>query len=195
MVASHEGKLRVNAQALFDRYNRRFWQDRLPHYTVLVTDKYTGGRCDERRRVIYIHPSSPMGLSRTLLHEMAHAATNGGHGKRWQDEIRRLLWLGAPLKEELDQYSPKKAVHLAQILGEFHDAGCEADDSVTWRQVRLRLGYEWGFVDSKGLSPNKSGARILRKARREWLRGRALRKRLRKMREAFVAGGKASEGT
>ena len=33
----------------------------------------------------------------TLLHEMAHAATNGGHGVPWKREMIRLLSAGAPL--------------------------------------------------------------------------------------------------
>ena len=179
----------MNAQTLFERYNRRYWRGRLPHYTVLVTDKYTGGRCERGRKVIYINPGTPMGVPRTLLHEMAHAATKGGHGKKWQDEMRRLVRLGAPLKRELDGYTSKKAINLAQILGQFYDAGCEAGDGVTWREVRIRLGYEWGYVDSKGRAPDRTCARILQKARREWLRGRALRERHRKMREAYARAG------
>jgi hypothetical protein len=179
----------MNAQALFERYNRRYWKGRLPHYTVLVTDKYKGGRCARGRRVIYINPGTPMGVPRTLLHEMAHAATKDSHGKMWQNEIKRLIRMGAPLKGELDGYTSNKPINLAQTLGEFYDAGCEADDCVTWRDVRLRLGYEWGFVDNKGRAPDRTSARILQKGRREWLRGRALRKRLRKMREAHARAG------
>jgi hypothetical protein len=39
-----------------------------------------------------------------LLHEMAHAATNGGHRVLWQKEMRRLVHLIAPLKRELSAY-------------------------------------------------------------------------------------------
>jgi hypothetical protein len=34
-----------------------------------------------------------------LLHEMAHAASDGDHGENWQSEMARLKQLGAPVDE------------------------------------------------------------------------------------------------
>jgi hypothetical protein len=33
----------------------------------------------------------------SLIHEMAHAATDGGHGDNWQVEMARPKRLGAPV--------------------------------------------------------------------------------------------------
>src|SRR5437870_9225374 len=75
-------------QQLFERFNRRYWRGRLPHYTVIVSDKYVGARCEKRDRIIYINPSiPPRSVPQFLLHEMAHAAVKGyAHGKLWRDE-------------------------------------------------------------------------------------------------------------
>ena len=127
------------------------------------------------------------GISRLLLHEMAHAAAKGnGHGKTWSNEIRRLIRLGAPLKKELAQYTHKEVVDQFQILEQFYDTGCEAEDSITWTQVRRRLGYEYGFVDIEGRVADQYSARFLEKARREWLRGRARQMRVRKLKELLA---------
>jgi len=36
-------------------------------------------------RTIWINPSAP--LLETLIHEMCHAVTPGGHGKKWQERM------------------------------------------------------------------------------------------------------------
>jgi hypothetical protein len=43
----------MNVQALFDRYSR-YWQGRLPRYTVTLSEKYHGGYCEKRKRKIYM---------------------------------------------------------------------------------------------------------------------------------------------
>jgi hypothetical protein len=53
---------------------------------------------------------------------MAHVTGGDRHGKKFQDEIRTLISLGAPLKIELAQIS-KRSIGPAVILGEFEDAG------------------------------------------------------------------------
>jgi hypothetical protein len=35
-----------------------------------------------------------------LIHEMAHAATDGEHGSAWQAEMARLMLLGAPMSPD-----------------------------------------------------------------------------------------------
>ena len=176
----------MGVQDLFDQYNNRYWRGRLPRYKVLVTDRYTGGRCEKRQRMIYINPSTPAVVSRTLLHEMAHAAVRGnGHNKVWLNEVKRIVRLGAPLKQELAGYASKNAINREQVLGEFYDAGCEADDTFTWRQLRRSLGYEYGYVDKEGRAADKYAAQFLEQLRREWLRGRAQRRRFQKATERF----------
>ena len=135
-------------QQLFERFNRRYWRGRLPHYTVIVSDKYVGARCEKRDRIIYINPSiPPRSVPQFLLHEMAHAAVKGyAHGKLWRDEMERLIRLGAPLKGELAEYSPEAVPQtLASILPEFFDAAFLSDQ--TWREVWRHKAYGYGFTE------------------------------------------------
>jgi len=163
----------MDMQSLFDTYNQQYFGGRLPRYKVLHTDKYNGGRCERRKRTIYINPHTG-DISLILLHEMAHAAVGYGHGKVWLDEIKRLVELGAPLQEELKLCAPETAITPKQILPEFFQAGLEAPDNWTWPEVRRYLGYMYGLTDKNGRAENSRCSLFLRKARREWLRGRAL---------------------
>jgi hypothetical protein len=169
----------MNVQAMFDRYNRRYWQGRLPGYTVILSDKYNGGYCEKRERIIYINPVAAElqgGIRLLLLHEMAHAAVKaGGHGKIWMNEISRLIRLGVPLKKRLAEY--ERAVPRSQVLGEFYDAALEAGNGVTWPQVRRELGYKRSYTDKHGRAVSRYDANFLKKARREWFRGRAFKER------------------
>ena len=36
----------MDVQSLFDHFNREYWGGRLPHYTVVLTDKFIGGHCE-----------------------------------------------------------------------------------------------------------------------------------------------------
>src|SRR5262249_25375259 len=50
----------------------------------LTTD---GSFCHAEKRTIWISPSDPS--RETLIHEMCHAVTPGGHRKEWQERMRR----------------------------------------------------------------------------------------------------------
>jgi hypothetical protein len=65
---------------------------------VRAAKRVSEGWCIKRRRLIEIKRglSDAESIS-TLLHEMAHAATNHGHNKRWAMEMIRLREMGAPL--------------------------------------------------------------------------------------------------
>lgn len=158
---------------LFDRYNQRYWRGRLPRYQVTLTDRFKGCRCDRRARTIYINPSYP--APTLLLHEMAHAASNGRHGPVWQSELRRLIRLGAHLKKELAEYTDRKPITPTEILGEFYDAGV---GSVAWAQVRRSLGYAYVLVDCDGRTTDHTSARLLKKAHQEWCKGCTFRRTL-----------------
>ena len=168
-------KQTIKLQALFEHYNRRYWQGRLPRYTVRLSDKSS---CDKRKRTIYINPSSLAGVSTgsVLLHEMAHAAVKkGGHDDVWLSEIRRLIRLGASLKKELSRYEdPKHAVTEQQLLSDFFVAGSENENFVRWPQVRRQLGYTLGYTDKHGRAISRHSQDFLKKARREFLKGLAL---------------------
>ena len=176
-------------QRLFGCYNRRYWRSRLGCYTILVTVKHAGGFCDTRHRTIYINPCTPAkekDAARVLPHEMAHAAANSGHGKIWQREMRRLIRLGAPLKKELSEYLSPFRIDANAILGEFEDAGSEADRIFDWRQARLSIGYKNGLVDKQGHATSRYSSRVLQKARRAWLKGRRQRVSKIKLRSGMI---------
>lgn len=86
-------------QAAFDELNALYFGGRLSHYRVEVGPLPHGssGRIDRPRRRIRLAPGDEMRA--TLLHEMAHAATNGHHGPRFKAEVERLRQLGAPVAE------------------------------------------------------------------------------------------------
>ena len=104
---------------------------------------------------------------------MVHAAVGMGHGKAFLDEVRRLVELGASLQEELKRYAPENEISLKELLAEFFEAGLNAPDGVTWSEVRRSEGYKWGLTDKRGCATSRRWSSFLRRARREWSRGRA----------------------
>jgi hypothetical protein len=87
---------------LFQEFNQRYFGGRLPAYRIRVVDciSWLGaeGQCLKKRKLIQVQRAVPEGrVASLLLHEMAHAATNGGHGMPWKREMIRLREAGAPL--------------------------------------------------------------------------------------------------
>jgi hypothetical protein len=89
-------------RALFQQFNAQYFNGRLPAYALRAVEQSTwlgeSGTCFRKRRLIKVSRTLPdeEAIS-TLLHEMAHAATNGGHGMPWEREMIRLREAGAPL--------------------------------------------------------------------------------------------------
>jgi hypothetical protein len=158
-------------QQLFQFYNQHYFNGRLARYKVVFSDRFAGGRCDGKTLTIFLYPQSPTPIRRLLLHEMAHVTGGAGHGKKFQDEIRRLISFGAPLKIELKQLS-KRHIGSAAIVGDFEDAGQEG---IAWRIASQKIGYENQLVDNHGVAANKPSARLLRKGYYAWRRGAAFR--------------------
>ena len=124
-------------QQLFRKYNRLYWCSDLPKYSVIFTKDFNGARCEKSRRTIFINADiheSDKQLRADLLHEMAHAATNIGHGKLWKAEMDRIRNLGAPVSE-LD-FQP--GIGRKEILADFSDA---AEQGLTWSQARSLIGF------------------------------------------------------
>jgi len=110
-------------QEMFQAFNVQYFAGQLPDYKILVvydvwfweTQVFgislpsrrplyeASGFIDFEGRVILIRflPHLTCGISMvgTLLHEMAHAASDGDHGENWQSEMARLKQLGAPVDE------------------------------------------------------------------------------------------------
>ncbi len=160
-----------NLQNLFAEYNQLYFGGRLPPYKALLTNDHS--RCERRKRRIYVNPENE-DVSVIILHEMVHAAVGPGHEKAFLDELARLVELGAPLQEELKRYAPEKVITPNQLLGEFFEAGLYAPPDWTWSEVRRHEGYRWGITDKHGGAKSRRWSRFLRRARREWYRGRAL---------------------
>ena len=87
---------------LFHEFNERYFEGRLPDYRIRVVPYINrlgkSGHTDQKRKLIRIL----IGLSdedakSTLLHEMAHAATNEDHATAWKKEMIRLRKQEAPL--------------------------------------------------------------------------------------------------
>ena len=91
---------------LYRRYNRRFWGGKLPDFSIrLGTVGKLFGQCDGKKKVITInvglHPSDRE-IRSTILHEMCHAAADGGkrpqgHGYPFWAQIEHLLRQRAPI--------------------------------------------------------------------------------------------------
>jgi hypothetical protein len=162
-------------QSLLTEYNLRYFGCRLRQYKVLLTNALNPdcGRCEKRKRRIYINPVKE-DVSVILLHEMVHAAVGPGHDKKWRDEVRRLVELGAPLQKELIRYSPENRESLKQLLSEFCDVGLYAPPDWIWSEVRREVGHKYGITYKQGRVKSRRWSRFLRRARREWSRGRAL---------------------
>jgi hypothetical protein len=160
-----------NPQSLFTEYNQRYFGGCLPRYKVLPTND--NNRWEERERTIYTNPGKE-NVSVILLHEMVHAAVGMGHGKKWMDEARRIVGLGAPLQEELKRYDPENVNSPKQLLGVFFEAGLDAPLDWTWPEVRRHLGYTWGITDKNGKAKSRRWSRFLRSARRKWSDGRTI---------------------
>jgi hypothetical protein len=97
-------------QALFDEFNGRYFSGQLPAYQVVfdlhraAKEPVFGGsvssgliRFEERR--IYLRYTNSLPMDETLIHEMAHAATNGDHDQPWLHEMVRLKEAGAPVPD------------------------------------------------------------------------------------------------
>jgi len=110
-------------QMLFDAFNLRYFEGRLPAHMIQVVidvnhwsneyffngyglEEFSSGYIDEANRRIFLrHGDLP--LESVLLHEMAHAATTGEHDGKWCTEMRRLYDLGAPVMlADLNPYFP-----------------------------------------------------------------------------------------
>jgi hypothetical protein len=89
-------------------FNKRYFASQLPEYQVrVVFDLHTAtgepiyrssvssGLIRFHSSCIYLRYTQSFPLEQMLIHEMAHAATNGDHGEEWLREMRRLKDAGA----------------------------------------------------------------------------------------------------
>jgi hypothetical protein len=95
-------------QQLFREFNRRFFDDQLPPYHVKIippmkTRKLCGDIKKAKRVIRIVLVEDEQQMTRTLIHEMAHAASVLNHGPKFEAELERLVQVGAPFaQDELD---------------------------------------------------------------------------------------------
>jgi hypothetical protein len=105
--------LSTHYQVLFEEFNSRYFNGRLPSYRVKVVTRLNWlngqGEIKRRARLIVLHNNATHAdeMIGTLLHEMAHAATNDHHAYKWKEEMARLHRLGAPIYLLDLQFSPR----------------------------------------------------------------------------------------
>jgi hypothetical protein len=126
-----------SALEMYRTFNGKYFEGRLPRYRILVVydvwfwetkrcgfspcfppaAEATGFIDFEERRILirflaFLRCGSTM--QESLIHEMAHAATDGGHGDNWKAEMLRLKQLGAPVNELdlLDEITPQDVITL-----------------------------------------------------------------------------------
>jgi hypothetical protein len=109
-------------QEMFDSFNGQYFEGCLPDYKIRVVydvcywetqrcrspssfppNAYASAFIDYPARQIFIRflANSSFGLTMPpiLVHQMAHVATDGGHGENWIAEMIRLRHLGAPMDD------------------------------------------------------------------------------------------------
>jgi hypothetical protein len=104
MLKSECSESSLQFQGMFDAFNREYFGGRLPRYLVKVMydagwvpslrfpfplgETPTTGVIDFQARTIKIRlTESHDDMIEILLHEMAHASTNGFHGMKWTLEM------------------------------------------------------------------------------------------------------------
>jgi hypothetical protein len=110
-------------QEMFQTFNRQYFAGRLPDYRILVVYDvwyWETERCGyppffppaaeahgfidfDGRQIFIRFLAGVLTMPQTLIHEMAHAATDGDHGDNWKGEMSRLKLLGAPT--EVDSWT------------------------------------------------------------------------------------------
>jgi hypothetical protein len=115
----------------------------------LTTD---GSFCHADTRTIWINPSDPS--LETLIHEMCHAVTPGGHGKKWQERMRlaardaETYWdyaLARALRGEVQNYFETPKITARWPYSWFEDAidgGAGVDAAIDWAAEQCAMTRE-----------------------------------------------------
>ena len=151
-------------QRLFDRYNKKLWENQLVAWTVDTNENHPGayGYCNPRTKrisVLLATHRTDREVRATLVHEMAHAATNTGHGRVWREEMGRLKSAGAPTSP-LDFLVPYGA---RGIVTSFMEAAYEG---ASWEEALANLGEDSGLTSIGERPLNQEASRLLRKCKK-----------------------------
>lgn len=110
-------------QRLFLHYNRKYWKERLPDYSVLIDNVMDPhGEIFFQEKLIKINVKlhkSDSEVRATVLHEMAHLAVGKeGHNSAFFSELEKLLSLNAPIEIGFPENENRKWLHV--IPTRFH---------------------------------------------------------------------------
>jgi len=165
----------MKPQNLFERYNQKYFDGVLSRYPLIISDRFGGdGMCRRTKREIHVNNYlNGKKFREVLIHEMAHATSNGGHGSCWLTEMRRVRALGAPTGRDVSIYEKSNVITQGKdgLIGMMEDAGIEIGDASKWSSIRQSEGYSYGLVDKYGKAESKSARRLLHKMRLAFLRG------------------------
>jgi hypothetical protein len=136
---------------LFDEYNERFWDGRLPEYSIKVVDSDIpawGGECVSKSRTILMR----RGLSdkenrRVLLHEMCHIRTYH-HGKKFIAQLKHLAELGETwANEEIEMYQNATTwnQHMSLLRDDIEDLAFELEESAKFSDILEPLAHAYGL--------------------------------------------------
>ncbi len=136
--------------------------DRRNEWAIIVnTTRDCHGYCDEKQKKIYISQVSDL----TIIHEIAHAVSEPGHGKKWQARMSKaakraeglgLQSLACDIQEECEQYCSGGFKPTAQyIYGRVESTVIDTKGKVNFDAVIKSVGNEFGFTPSEMLRKYK----------------------------------------
>ena len=135
---------------LFEDFNNKYFYGKLPRYRVIVVDcvpdrvHCSHGKHYKKQRLIKLRRCDEKMMVETLLHEMVHAATGDGHGKRFRDKMEELRGKGATTEEEV---LPKPRLS-KQVVRDYLEDILEKVPDVTLTQFAQYLVREYGYSTS-----------------------------------------------
>jgi hypothetical protein len=147
---STQDPIELEFQALFNQFNDRYFSGRLPSYRICVVDRITkkgeSGWHYVRTKRIKIRFANHELMTETLLHEMAHAASNDFHGPLWKKVMRRLQELGA-LKSnssDIEMLTVNNRLTRSMVEDVAFEA-LDADPKTTFHAIAKFLAHKNGY--------------------------------------------------
>lgn len=97
---------------------------------------------------------------------MAHAATNGGHGRLWQREMMRLVKAGARgAREDLIPYKNRDAIITrGDLIREFANIAWEC----SWSAALASVGFANGLCSRSGEILSKEAENIIAEGKKAY---------------------------
>ena len=152
--------------------------DRKRQWRFVRADDLDGsmGRCDRDKKKISIRNGiSGDDLTALLIHEIGHAVTGDGHGKRWSDRMEKAairaekLGLGTVarlLREDIDGYKASLPVTASMVYDQI-ELAVFVNRSATLSQIVEFLRRDYGFTREQFLKRFRRTERVFDQAKRD----------------------------